>query len=100
MSEAAADPHGGLNFPEARRHVLAALDAACDLKNDARFAGARASAEIDIRLAELGLDSMYAMELSMEIEARTGVEVDLADLASSGSVNRLAELLTTRAAPG
>jgi acyl carrier protein len=51
----------------------------------------------DMDFAELDLDSLAAMEMCLEIEDKTGIEIDLGDLAQHPSVNALAKFMVARA---
>ena len=47
-------------------------------------------------LAELDFDSMAALDLCMELEERTGIQLDLVDLGTNPSVDTIARFLVTK----
>ena len=47
-------------------------------------------------LAELGFDSMAALDLCMELEERTGIQLDLVDLGTNPTVDTIARFLVAK----
>jgi acyl carrier protein len=88
-------------FEEARRQLVSSLDLTTGaLSDQAVVDRVTSTGEVD-GVSELDLDSLVGMELCLEIENRTGVTLDLGDLATYPSVNALAELMRVRSsAPG
>jgi acyl carrier protein len=90
-----------MTFEEARSQLVSILDLTTGALSDQAVADRLTSNGDDVALSELDLDSLVGMELCLEIENRTGVTLDLADLATYPSVNALAELMRVRSsAPG
>ena len=85
-----------MTFDEARTHIVAVVTASPGSLNRDRMAVRLGEEGGDLAFAELEFDSLAAMELCIEVEERTGVEIDLADLATHTSVNALARLLASR----
>lgn len=91
------DPHRGLSLPEARQHVIDAVLATRGSLHDPAFANF-IQPDQDISFAELEIDSLTAIEFCLEIEDRTGIEIDPGDLVSNPSVNALSAMLTSKQA--
>ncbi len=85
---------------EARAQILSAIDFASGALNKEHIARKLAKPGADIEFSELDLDSLAAMEVCLEIEDKTGIEIDLADLARYPSLNALAEFMAGKAATG
>src|SRR5271156_4869266 len=51
----------------------------------------------NVLIAELGLDSLSAVEWCMEIETRSGIDLDPAELTTHGSLDELVRLIVGRA---
>ena len=64
--------------------------------NDPRVAASLADDAADLSFSELEMDSLAAMEFCIEIEERSGVEIDPADLIRYPSVVALASMLSAR----
>ncbi len=47
-------------------------------------------------LAELDFDSMAALDLCMELEERTGIQLDLVDLGTNPSMDTIARFLVAK----
>jgi acyl carrier protein len=82
---------------EARHHVVKAIHDVTNALHKQRFADFVRGRATDLALADLGLDSLEALEVCRILEEQTGIEVDLGDLLDSTSVNSLAALLVSRA---
>jgi acyl carrier protein len=67
-----------------------------NVPNDSDLALRLPEPNTNLPLAELGLDSLDVIEWCMEIEARTGVKTDPADLITHGSVDELVSLIVDR----
>jgi acyl carrier protein len=89
-----------MNFDEARACVVAATHTVAGVLHVPRSAAELASPQGDITFSALNIDSLAAMELCIQIEDRTGVEVDLGDLIVHPSVNALAAMLVSRSEGG
>ena len=87
-----------MNFAEARAQILSAIDFASGALNKEPIARKLAEPNADIEFSELDLDSLAAMEVCLEIEDKTGLEIDLADLARYPTLNTLAGFLAGKTA--
>lgn len=85
-----------MTFLEARAEIVGVIQLACAGMDDARFAGALSDPAQDVSFEDLKFDSLATMEVCMELEERTDIEIDLGDLLAYPSVNRLAEHLEKR----
>jgi acyl carrier protein len=83
-----------------RNHVISAIQFATGALNKEGVANKLAKPDGDMDFAELDLDSLAAMEMCLEIEDKTGIEIDLGDLAQHPSVNALAKFMVARAPSG
>jgi len=85
---------------DARQAIVEALDKVSGALNIAEFAPALNDPQRDITFEAVGLDSMTGLEFCLEVEDRTGVELDLGHLLQHDSVNRLAAYVAGAAASG
>jgi acyl carrier protein len=85
-----------MKFDEARAEVISAIRSSTFEFNDALIASKLADMDGDLAFSEIEFDSLAAMQLCIEIEDKTGVEIDLGDLAQHASVNDLAKLVVAR----
>jgi acyl carrier protein len=83
-----------MNLEEARALVTSA--ALKVQKDGGRLAGRTPGSALDFSLSELDYDSMRALELCMEVEERSGIEVDLSELGSDPSLETIAALLVAK----
>jgi acyl carrier protein len=83
--------------PKWRKLVVDALHSFSNVLNEPAI-HRRLRAEEDIPVADLGLDSLDAVEWCMEIEERTGLEIDPAQLTEYKTINALAAHIAARAA--
>lgn len=79
--------------PKWREIVVKALHKATDALNDPLVSNQLQDAESDVRITDLNLDSLDAVEWCMEIEERTGLELDPAALTNLDTVNDVAALV-------
>jgi acyl carrier protein len=86
-----------MTFEEVRAILVAALDNSGNALHNPRLASRLADATQDVAFGEFDLDSLAAIEICMEVEEKTGIEIDLGDLAQYGSVNALARAVAERA---
>ncbi len=86
-----------MKYEQARDHVISAIQFATGALNKEGVANKLAKPGGDMDFAELDLDSLAAMEMCLEIEDKTGIEIDLGDLAQHPSVNALAKFMVARA---
>jgi acyl carrier protein len=84
-----------MQFSDARKAVIEAMDKAFGTLGDRRFAHLERS-EVDATFEELELDSLTQLALCLALEDSTGVELNLGDLAVHSSVNALARHLASR----
>ena len=81
---------------EARLVIVAALAEASGALNDPNLMPRLRHPEGDVALAELGLDSLDQVALSMEIEQRTGIDFDLAEISTVTTIGELAAYVAQR----
>ena len=86
-----------MRYEQARDEIISAIHFATGALNKEGVANRLAKPDGDIDFAELDLDSLAAMEMCLEIEDKTGIEIDLGDLAQHPSVNALAKFMVARA---
>jgi acyl carrier protein len=82
-----------MNFEDARKQVIAAIHFATGALNEQQVANKLAERDGDVQFSEFEFDSLAAMEMCLEIEDKTGIEIDLGDLAQHSSVNALARFM-------
>ena len=82
---------------EARLKILQALDVASYAMNDPNVGPRLRDPCTDVLFHELGLDSLAAIECCMALEESVGLEIDPADLATHGSINKLAGYIAEEA---
>lgn len=87
-----------MTLAEARAQILSAIDFASGALNKEPIARKLAIPGADLEFSELDLDSLAAMEVCLEIEDKTGIEIDLADLARYPTLNTLAEFMAGKTA--
>ncbi len=85
---------------EARRAIVEALDKVWGALNIAEFAPSLDDPKSDLTFEAVGLDSLTGLEFCLEVEDRTGVELDLGHLLQHDSVNRLAAYVAGAAVGG
>jgi acyl carrier protein len=86
-----------MKFEDARKHILAAIHSASSVLDNPRYVGLATTPDMDVGFDDLGLDSLAAMEICMELEEKAGIEIDLGDLAIHPSVNLLAKHVVAQA---
>jgi acyl carrier protein len=83
-----------MSVSERRQDIIAALtrlrllDGRSDL----------AAGEADLNFVDLGMDSLTVLDFCMQLEDRTGLSIEPADLVGHPSLNALAALLEEKAA--
>ncbi len=85
-----------MNYADARQIVVASLHKAANVLNDPRWSAKLTDPQGDVAIAGLELDSLDIVEWCMEIETRTGVEIDLADPAAFATIAEFARFLAER----
>jgi acyl carrier protein len=85
-----------MKFDEARAHVISAVHLAAGSLNESHIWNKLAGPD-DVKFSEMEIDSLSAMQICLEIEEKTGIEIDLGDLARYPSVNALAEFMVGEA---
>jgi acyl carrier protein len=85
-----------MTFEEARDQILMAIHFAIGALDEKQVANILAARGGDVDLSDLGLDSIATMEMCLEIEEKTGIELDFGDLAQHFSVNALAKYMVAR----
>jgi acyl carrier protein len=86
-----------MKFEEAREQVISAVHLASGALNEEDVWNKLARRD-DVEFTEIELDSLAAMEMCLNIEENTGIEIDLGDLAQHPSVNSLAKYLVDKCA--
>jgi acyl carrier protein len=81
-----------MNLDQAREQILLAIHSVTTAIDDARVSRTNE----DLAFADLDIDSLAAMKMCLELEAATGFEFDLGDLARHPSINRLAAFIVSR----
>lgn len=84
--------------PKWREIVVEALHKATDALNNALVSNQLKDSGTDVRIADLNIDSLDAVEWCMEIEERTGLELDPAELTDLVTVNDVAALVADKIA--
>lgn len=84
--------------PKWREIVVEALNKATDALNNPLVSNQLRDPQTDVRIADLNIDSLDAVEWCMEIEERTGLELDPAELTDLATVNDVAALLGNKVA--
>lgn len=85
-----------MNIEEARKLVVEILGEKTQLMDSPTISPKLRDASADVPMAELELDSLEQVDISMEIEIRTGLHFDLAELAEAQSLNSLAAHIARR----
>ena len=85
-----------MNKAEARKLVVNILDEKTQVMNSATLSPQLRNPEADLPMSALELDSLEQVDISMEIEVRTGLNFDLAELAQAQSLNDLAAHIARR----
>ena len=83
---------------DARRAIVDALDDVLAVLGVAEYGPSLTDPYGDITFEAIGLDSLTGLEFCLEVEERTGVELDLGHLLQHDSVNRLAAYVAKAAA--
>jgi acyl carrier protein len=84
-----------MTFEEARKQVVSAIHSATGALNEKHVWNKLAQDDVDF--SDVELDSLAAMEVCVELEEKTGVEIDLGHLAQHPSVNALARFIVVKA---
>lgn len=88
-----------MKFEDAREHVIAAVHSATGSLNQSGVWTKLANGE-DVPFSEMEIDSLAAMQMCLDIEEKTGLEIDLAELAQHPSINTLANFIVAKVQPG
>jgi acyl carrier protein len=64
--------------------------------NDAELAAQMRAPDFDMNLADLGMDSLDTIEWCMEVETRSGIEIDPGDLVAHSTMRSLVGLIAER----
>jgi len=80
-----------MDRPAIRALVIEALHRATGLLNEPAFAGLRGDATRDLAFADIELDSLSILEVLMELEDATGVELDPDLVPELGTLDRLVD---------
>jgi len=75
--------------PKWREIVVEALNKATDALNNPLVSNQLRDPQTDVRIADLNIDSLDAVEWCMEIEERTGLELDPGELTDLATVDGL-----------
>lgn len=79
-----------------RALAIEALHRSTGLLNDPAFAALRRDTTRDLAFSEIALDSLSTLEVLMEIEDATGIELDPDLLPELGTVDRLVDHIHAR----
>jgi acyl carrier protein len=85
-----------MNSGSARELIIDALRKLTDATNAPELAERLQNPNFDVAIRDLGIDSLEAVEWCMEIEERSGIELDPVELLTHDSINALAELVAGR----
>lgn len=86
-----------MTLDEARAVLVGALNDTAHSFDSSAVSSRLRSADADIALAELELDSLDVVEWTVEIEKRTGIGLDTADLAGATMLSDVSAVLVKRA---
>jgi acyl carrier protein len=81
---------------DVRDMVIGALLKVVSSLEEPELAPVQRDLETNLAIADLGIDSLEAIEWCMEIEARSGVELDPVDLTTHGTIDELVRLVAGR----
>ncbi|MDB5541567.1 MAG: hypothetical protein JWQ89_3294 [Devosia sp.] len=85
-----------MNEGEARSLVVAALNDAASVFNDAGVSDRLRSPNGDVTIEELNLDSLDMVEWTMQMEVRTGLIVDPAELAGAVNLSDVVQVIAAK----
>lgn len=85
-----------MNEKGVRQIVIEALQKVTNALDDPELAARLRDPSINTAIADLGIDSLDAIEWCMEIEARSGMELDPVELTTHGSIDKLVSLIVDR----
>ena len=80
-----------MTFDEARTLIIGVIHETTNFLHRPDMAAQIEDTDADIAFGDIEMDSLVAMELCIELEDKTGVQVELGDLALYPSVNALAQ---------
>ena len=81
---------------DVRKLVVDALVKVTNALSNSELAMRLKDPKVDVAIADLGIDSLDAIEWCMEIEARGGVEIDPVELTTHRSIDALVGLIVNR----
>lgn len=79
-----------MDIVEARTIVVASIDAVTGSLDLREFMPSLDDPDCDVSFKALGIDSLYAEELCLELQERCGLHMDVEQLLQHRTVNRLA----------
>lgn len=85
-----------MNTIEARRMIVEILEEKTSALNNAALSPKLRDPSGDVSLAELELDSLEQVDIAMDIEIRTGLNFDIAEIATSKTIGGLAAHIARR----
>jgi len=85
-----------MNDQGVRKMVIDALHKVTGASNNSERAARLQDSKINMAIADLGIDSLDAIEWCMEIEARSGVELDPVEITTHDSIDELVGLIVNR----
>ena len=88
-----------MTLDEARSILVAALNETAHSFDRSTISGRLQSPDVDLRLSELELDSLDMVEWTLEIEKRTGISLDTADVAGAVTLSDVSAVLVARSEP-
>lgn len=90
---------GSMNIIEARIAIVASIDAVTGPLDLREFVPSLDDPNCDVSFKALGIDSLYAEELCLELHERCGVHMDIDQLLQHRSLNRLSAFVAEASRP-
>lgn len=88
-----------MNIIEARNVIVASIDAVTGALDLREFMPSLDDPNCDVSFKALGIDSLYAEELCLELHARCGLHLDVEQFLQHRTVNRLAAYVVEASPP-
>ena len=88
-----------MNITEARTLIVASIDAVTVSLDLREFVPSLDDPNCDVSFKALGIDSLYAEELCLELHERCGLHMDVDQLLQHRTINRLAAYVAEASRP-
>lgn len=88
-----------MNITEARILVVASIDAVTGSLDLREFMPSLDDPNCDVSFKALGIDSLYAEELCLELDERCGLHMNVDEILQHRTVNRLAAYVAEASRP-